>query len=184
MVDIIPWDIVISQLTFPVAVIGTIPLDHRLPEPNMLARRFRRRRCPHIRLRRRAATVAPHTGLGDVSGHGLLLVQRDRCRCRLLRAHHHRLAVPRQRDTRTGRPPQLPIVAFSQGSAVSPKQESDLALPGAETLCIRYYQVHRCGFNFVYPASGILSARSAEPACIRQTASRSSELSTSLCQFQ
>ena len=40
MVDVIPWDIVISQLTFPVAVIGTIPLDHRLPEPNMLARRF------------------------------------------------------------------------------------------------------------------------------------------------
>ena len=40
MVDIIPRDIVISQLSFPVAVIGTIPLDHRLPEPNMLARRF------------------------------------------------------------------------------------------------------------------------------------------------
>ncbi len=40
MVDIIPWDIVVSQLSFPVAVIGTIPLDHRLLEPNMLARRF------------------------------------------------------------------------------------------------------------------------------------------------
>ena len=40
MVYIIPWDIVISQSNFPVAVIGTIPLDHRLPEPNMLARRF------------------------------------------------------------------------------------------------------------------------------------------------
>ncbi len=40
MVDVIPWDIVISQFTIPVAAIGTIPLDHRLPEPNMLARRF------------------------------------------------------------------------------------------------------------------------------------------------
>ena len=51
-------------------------------------------------------------------------------------------------------------------------------------LCIRYYQVHQCGFKFVYPASGILSARSAEPACILQTASRSSELPVILCQFQ
>ena len=40
MVNIIPWDIVISQFSIPVAAIGTIPLDHRLPEPNMLARRF------------------------------------------------------------------------------------------------------------------------------------------------
>ena len=37
---IVPWDIVNSQYTFPVAVIVTIPLDERWPHPNQLARRF------------------------------------------------------------------------------------------------------------------------------------------------
>ena len=40
LVHVIPWEIIGTQFIFPVEAIGTIPLDHRFPEPNMLARRF------------------------------------------------------------------------------------------------------------------------------------------------
>ena len=40
IVLVLPWDIIIAQFTFSVEVVTTIPLDHRMPEPNMLARRF------------------------------------------------------------------------------------------------------------------------------------------------
>ena len=36
----IDWPLVIARFSFPVEVISAIPLDHRHPEPNMLARRF------------------------------------------------------------------------------------------------------------------------------------------------
>ena len=40
LVDQIPWAVVNSQFTVPVGVVGAIPLDDQLPEPNMLVRRF------------------------------------------------------------------------------------------------------------------------------------------------
>ncbi len=40
MVHVLPWDIIFAQFTFSVEVVTTIPLDHRMPEPHMLARRF------------------------------------------------------------------------------------------------------------------------------------------------
>jgi hypothetical protein len=36
----IPWDTVNAQYSVPVGVVGSIPLGHRFPEPNQLARRF------------------------------------------------------------------------------------------------------------------------------------------------
>ncbi len=36
----IDWPLVIAENSYPVEIITAIPLDHRLPEPNMLARRF------------------------------------------------------------------------------------------------------------------------------------------------
>ena len=40
LVYAIPWDRVNARFTFPLAVLATIPLDDRQPQPNQLARRF------------------------------------------------------------------------------------------------------------------------------------------------
>lgn len=40
LVNAIPWKVVKTHYTVPAAVVAAIPLDERLPEPNMLARRF------------------------------------------------------------------------------------------------------------------------------------------------
>ena len=40
LVGSIPWPIINSQYSFPVGVVAAIPLDHRFPEPNQMARRF------------------------------------------------------------------------------------------------------------------------------------------------
>lgn len=40
LVGSIPWPIINAQYSFPVGVVAAIPLDHRFPEPNQLARRF------------------------------------------------------------------------------------------------------------------------------------------------
>ena len=40
LIHAIDWPLVIANFSFPVEIVTAIPLDHRLPEPNMLARRF------------------------------------------------------------------------------------------------------------------------------------------------
>ena len=40
LIHAIDWPLVIANYSFPVEIITAIPLGHRLPEPNMLARRF------------------------------------------------------------------------------------------------------------------------------------------------
>ena len=103
----IPWAVVNTQYTVPVGVIGAIPLDDQFPEPNLLVRRFDGGDDRIFGYDAAIGTVAPRARHRDLPVPGLLLVQRDRGGCRVLRAAQSGAALPGQQHSGQGRLSQL-----------------------------------------------------------------------------